>query len=75
MYRSDISRASVWDKAHNDYAELFIGLGVPVALIALGGMIAIVARCVRGVFKPAQRLYLLSHRRIGLKLRRAAQFF
>jgi hypothetical protein len=59
IYRSDISRASVWDKAHNDYAELFIGLGVPVALIALGGVIAIVARCVRGVFKR-RRDYIYS---------------
>lgn len=51
MYRTDISRNYVWDKAHNDYAEMFIGLGVPVALIALSGFIVILARCVHGVFK------------------------
>lgn len=51
MYRNDITRASVWDKAHNDYVELFLGLGVPVALMALAGLFAVVAGCARGIFE------------------------
>lgn len=48
MYRWDISPTNVWDKAHNDYAELLIGLGLPVAAVAIMGFAYLVGRCMKG---------------------------
>ena len=41
----------VWDKAHNDYLELILGLGVPVALIFLLSLSLVFAVVLRGYFR------------------------
>jgi O-antigen ligase len=41
----------VWDKAHNDYLELFLGLGIPVALVFLLCLTFVFAVVVRGYFR------------------------
>ncbi|QPC43685.1 O-antigen ligase family protein [Kaustia mangrovi] len=50
LYRSAQQITSIWDKAHNDYLELFLGLGVPAALALLAALAMIVARCAKGAF-------------------------
>ncbi len=44
----DVTR-HVWDKAHNDYLELFLGLGVPMALVFLGALALLVRQIHRGL--------------------------
>ena len=42
-YRAGADAArQVWDKAHNDYVELFLGLGLPMALVALAVVFVLV---------------------------------
>lgn len=41
----------VWDKAHNDYLELILGLGVPAALVFLLSLSLVFAVVVRGYFR------------------------
>jgi len=41
----------VWDKAHNDYLELFLGLGIPAALVFLSSLSLVFAVVVRGYFR------------------------
>ena len=51
MYRIDTpTGGAVWDKAHNDYVELFLGLGVPLATLVLLGMLMLFGKVLRGVF-------------------------
>jgi O-antigen ligase len=51
-YRIDLSRTqSVWDKAHNDYLELLIGLGVPAALLVLAGLVGMGMKTLSGFFR------------------------
>ena len=50
-YRLELSAGRhVWDKAHNDYLELILGLGVPAAILVLLGFILLFYRSVRGFF-------------------------
>ncbi len=50
-YRLDIAPGrQVWDKAHNDYLELVLGLGLPAALLVLSGLALLVWRCLRGFY-------------------------
>lgn len=49
LYRSATSASPViWDKAHNDYLEILLGLGLPAASALLLGLGLLVARCFRG---------------------------
>jgi O-antigen ligase len=41
----------VWDKAHNDYLELVLGLGIPAALVLLFSLFLVFAVVVRGYFR------------------------
>jgi len=41
----------VWDKAHNDYLELILGLGIPVALVFLLSLSLVFAVLLRGYFR------------------------
>jgi O-antigen ligase len=40
-----------WDKAHNSYLELFLGLGAPAALIYLGVVLSWIIQCLSGIFR------------------------
>jgi O-antigen ligase len=51
VFRDDIlTYGLIWDKAHNDYLELVLGLGVPAAVLFLLGVAILIARTVRGYF-------------------------
>ena len=48
------------DRAHNDYLELALGLGIPMALLCVGALGWITLICVRGVMtRRRRRLYAL----------------
>jgi O-antigen ligase len=48
-YRLEITPGrQVWDKAHNDYLELILGLGVPAAAMVLRGLLLVAWRLLRG---------------------------
>ena len=50
-YRLEIAAGrQVWDKAHNDYIELVLGLGVPASLLILLGLAGLVWRVLSGFF-------------------------
>lgn len=52
VYRDDLLQLGLtWDKAHNDYLELFLGLGVPAALIFLLALFLLFASVLRGYFR------------------------
>lgn len=51
-YRLEIDPGRhVWDKAHNDYLELVLGLGLPAALVMLVGLMLIGLRALAGYFE------------------------
>ena len=47
IYRSAAANSLLWDKAHNDYLELFLTLGLPMALLVLAAFLLIVGRCLK----------------------------
>lgn len=50
-YRTELSPDRlVWDKAHNDYLELVLGLGVPAAALVLLSLTGLFIMAVRGFF-------------------------
>lgn len=50
-YRLEIAAGrQVWDKAHNDYLELVLGLGIPASMLVLAGLAALVWRVMSGFF-------------------------
>ncbi len=50
-YRIELSpQRYVWDKAHNDYLELLLGLGLPAAVLVLLSFVALFLRVLRGFF-------------------------
>ena len=50
-YRSELSPGRhIWDKAHNDYLELLLGLGLPAALLVLLSFAGLFLGAIRGVF-------------------------
>lgn len=52
IYRdAGVAGRFVIDKAHNTYAELAQGVGLPVFLIAIGAQLLLVSRCIRGFLK------------------------
>ena len=52
IFRDDIlTHGLIWDKAHNDYLELILGLGVPAAGLFLLCLAVLFARVLRGYFK------------------------
>ena len=51
LYRSAANDEFVWDKAHNDYLELLLTLGLPAALAIFAAFLLIGWRCLRGVFE------------------------
>lgn len=52
LYRGEAgSYALTWDKAHNDYLELLLGLGLPAAALLLGALGAAAARALRGALE------------------------
>ncbi len=51
LYRDDVLGGETWDKAHNDYLELLLGLGVPVAGLFLFALLVLFATVLRGFFK------------------------
>ena len=51
IFRDDIlTNGLIWDKAHNDYLELLLGLGIPVAGLFLLCLAVLFARVLRGYF-------------------------
>lgn len=57
-YRTDIaSNAGIWDKAHNDYLELFLGLGVPAATAMIVAALVLALRLVSGFFRRHRDAY------------------
>lgn len=51
LYRDDsISADGLWDKAHNTYLELLLGLGVPAGAALIAAVIWLVALCGIGAF-------------------------
>ncbi len=52
LYRNEVPYSRfVWDKAHNDYLELMLGLGVPAALVFLLSVAFVLAIVLRGYFR------------------------
>lgn len=52
LYRDDLLvYGQIWDKAHNDYLELFLGLGLPIALIFLLALFLLFMAVLRGYFR------------------------
>ncbi len=52
LYRNEEPYSQlVWDKAHNDYLELILGLGIPAALVFLLSVSLIFAVVMRGYFR------------------------
>jgi O-antigen ligase len=52
LYRDDLLDLGLtWDKAHNDYLELFAGLGVPAALMFLAVMLLLFLTVLTGYFR------------------------
>ena len=50
-YRLELSPGRhVWDKAHNDYLELLLGLGLPAATLVLSGFAVLFFKVIRGFF-------------------------
>ncbi len=50
-YRLELSPGrQVWDKAHNDYLELLLGLGLPAATLVLLSFAGLFFRAIRGFF-------------------------
>ncbi|NNJ74999.1 MAG: O-antigen ligase family protein [Anderseniella sp.] len=50
-YRLELSAGRhVWDKAHNDYLELVLGLGLPAATLVLSGFAILFFKVTRGFF-------------------------
>ncbi|WP_432807373.1 O-antigen ligase family protein [Rhodoligotrophos ferricapiens] len=51
MYRDEsISVTGVWDKAHNTYLELLLGLGIPGAIALIAAVLWLVVLCAVGAF-------------------------
>jgi O-antigen ligase len=52
LYRAEAgSHALTWDKAHNDYLELLLGLGVPAAALLLVALAAAAYSALRGALR------------------------
>jgi O-antigen ligase len=51
LYRLETGGDFLWDKAHNDYLELILDLGLPAALVAFAGFLLIAWQCLNGVFE------------------------
>jgi O-antigen ligase len=52
LYRNEVPASNlVWDKAHNDYLEVFLGLGLPAGIAIVLGLAILVLRCLRGAFE------------------------
>ncbi|WP_108880552.1 O-antigen ligase family protein [Anderseniella sp. Alg231-50] len=50
-YRLELSAGrKVWDKAHNDYLELLLGLGLPAAALVLMSFASLFSKVTRGFF-------------------------
>ncbi len=50
-YRLELSAGRhVWDKAHNDYLELLLGLGLPAAALVLAGFATLFFKVIRGFY-------------------------
>lgn len=51
LYRDEsINAVGVWDKAHNTYLELMLGLGVPASAALILAVIWLVVMCAKGAF-------------------------
>lgn len=60
LYKDEtISNALVWDKAHNSYLELFLGLGIPFALLFLSAFVWAILRCIQGLITRQRHRYFL----------------
>ncbi len=52
VYRDQtLGHAATWDKAHNDYLELFLGLGIPAASMFLLALFLVFLSVLRGYFR------------------------
>ena len=52
LYRDDVLRyGQTWDKAHNDYLEVLVGLGIPVAMLFLTALFMLFLTVLRGYFR------------------------
>ena len=50
-YRTELAAGRhVWDKAHNDYLELLLGLGLPAALLVLASFAGLFLMVMKGFF-------------------------
>ena len=59
LYRTETPLSyDVLDKAHNDYLEILLGLGVPAGMAIIVGILSLVYRCFRGVFVRQRNSYM-----------------
>ena len=54
----DLASREVLDKAHNDYLEILLGLGIPAGTAIILGIVSLVFRCFRGVFLRQRNSYM-----------------
>ena len=48
MYRdTSIVPVGIWDRAHDTYLEIFQGIGIPVAIIFLSGLLILIIKCLQ----------------------------
>lgn len=59
LYRGEAAANDViWDKAHNDYLEILLGLGIPGGLAIIAGVLILVIRFVSGSFQRRRNSHL-----------------
>ena len=59
LYRGEAAANDViWDKAHNDYLEILLGLGIPGGLAIIAGVLILVIRSVSGSFQRRRNSHL-----------------
>ena len=57
-YRSDVSNVGeIWDKAHNDYLELVLDLGLPAALLIALAALVMLVKLTSGFFRRHRDTY------------------
>ena len=49
---------TIWDKAHNDYLEVLLGLGLPAGFAIVLGIAILVLRCLRGAFERRRNSHM-----------------
>ena len=59
LYRNEVSASNiVWEKAHNDYLEVLLGLGLPAGIAIVLGIAILVLGCLRGAFERRRNSHM-----------------